>query len=69
MVPAPIPGVIIEIKVTVGQSVNRGDLLCILEAMKMKNSIRAGRSGMIGIIPVTVGDQVRHGQTLVEFTE
>jgi glutaconyl-CoA/methylmalonyl-CoA decarboxylase subunit gamma len=68
-VKAPIPGVIIEINVTTGQSVNRGDLLCILEAMKMKNSIRAGRSGVIGSIPINVGDQVRHGQSLIEFTE
>jgi glutaconyl-CoA/methylmalonyl-CoA decarboxylase subunit gamma len=68
-VKAPIPGVIIEIKVTAGQSVNRGDVLCILEAMKMKNSIRAGRSGVIGSIQINVGDQVRHGQILMDFTE
>lgn len=68
-VTAPIPGVIIEIKTAVGQSVKRGDVLCILEAMKMKNSIRAGRDGTIGSIQVSVGDQVRHGQCLMEFTE
>jgi biotin carboxyl carrier protein len=68
-VTAPIPGVIIEIKTAVGQTVKRGDLLCILEAMKMKNSIRAGRDGVIGSIQVNIGDQVRHGQSLVEFTD
>lgn len=68
-VTAPIPGVIIEIKTAVGQSVKRGDVLCILEAMKMKNSIRAGRDGVISSIQVSVGDQVRHGQSLVEFTD
>ncbi len=68
-VTAPIPGVIIEIAVTVGQSVKHGDVLCILEAMKMKNSIRAGRSGVIDNIQIKVGDQVRHGQILMEFTE
>jgi biotin carboxyl carrier protein len=68
-VPAPIPGVIVEIKAAVGQSVNRGDELCVLEAMKMKNSIKAGRSGTIGKINISVGDQVRHGQVLMEFTD
>ncbi|GAP22168.1 acetyl-CoA carboxylase biotin carboxyl carrier protein subunit [Leptolinea tardivitalis] len=68
-VAAPIPGVIIEIKVAAGQSVNRGDELCVLEAMKMKNSIRAGRSGVIGHILVSTGDQVRHNQILMEFTD
>jgi glutaconyl-CoA/methylmalonyl-CoA decarboxylase subunit gamma len=68
-IPAPIPGVIVEISAAVGQSVNRGDELCVLEAMKMKNSIKAGRNGTIGKINVSVGDQVRHGQVLMEYTD
>jgi len=68
-IPAPIPGVIVEINAAVGQSVNRGDELCVLEAMKMKNSIKAGRNGTIGKINVSVGDQVRHGQVLMEYTD
>ncbi|NMB53147.1 MAG: biotin/lipoyl-binding protein [Leptolinea sp.] len=66
---APIPGVIIEIDVKAGQAITRGDTLCILEAMKMKNAIRAGRDGVIGSIQIDLGDQVRHGQSLMEFTE
>ncbi len=66
---APIPGVIVEIKTVAGQTVNRGDELCVLEAMKMKNSIKAGRGGVIARVNVNVGDQVRHGQVLMEFTE
>jgi biotin carboxyl carrier protein len=66
---APIPGVIVEISAAAGQSVNRGDELCVLEAMKMKNSIKAGRNGTISKILVTVGDQVRHGQVLMEYTD
>jgi biotin carboxyl carrier protein len=66
---APIPGVIVELKAAVGQNVNRGDELCVLEAMKMKNSIRAGRNGTLGSIKIAVGDQVRHGQVLMEFTD
>jgi glutaconyl-CoA/methylmalonyl-CoA decarboxylase subunit gamma len=68
-VAAPIPGVIVEIRVAVGQSVNRGDELCVLEAMKMKNSIKAGRAGTIGAVNIAVGDQVRHGHILMEFTD
>lgn len=68
-VAAPIPGVIVEISAVVGQTVNRGDELCVLEAMKMKNSIKAGRAGTIGAVNVAVGDQVRHGQVLMEYTD
>lgn len=68
-VTAPIPGVIVEIKVAAGQTVNRGDELCVLEAMKMKNSIKAVRGGVIAGINVNSGDQVRHGQVLMEFAD
>ena len=68
-VTAPIPGVIVEISARSGQSVKRGDELCVLEAMKMKNSIKAGRDGTISTINIAVGDQVRHGQVLIEFTD
>jgi glutaconyl-CoA/methylmalonyl-CoA decarboxylase subunit gamma len=66
---APIPGVIVEISAVVGKAVNRGDELCVLEAMKMKNSIKAGRAGTIGAVNVAVGDQVRHGHVLMEYTD
>ncbi len=68
-VTAPIPGVIVEISARPGQTVKRGDELCVLEAMKMKNSIKAGRDASIAAINVAVGDQVRHGQVLIEFTD
>lgn len=68
-VTAPIPGVIVAITIKPGQSVKRGEEICVLEAMKMKNSIRAARDGVIETIAVTVGDQVRHGQTLIEFSD
>jgi biotin carboxyl carrier protein len=67
-VTAPIPGVIVAVTIKPGQSVKRGEEICVLEAMKMKNSIRAARDGVIETIDVTVGDQVRHGQTLIEFS-
>lgn len=68
-VTAPIPGVIVAIAVKDGQSVASGEELCTLEAMKMKNAIRASRAGKIAAVKVAVGDHVRHGQVLVEFSE
>ncbi len=68
-VSAPIPGVIISIAVKPGDKVAPGQELCVLEAMKMKNPIRATREGTIASVAVSVGDHVRHGQSLVEFTD
>ena len=64
---APIPGVIIEISVNTGDSVSYGQELCVLEAMKMKNSIRANRDGSIKNILINIGDHVRQSQILMEF--
>ena len=64
---APIPGVIVTIAVKAGDSVESGKELCVLEAMKMKNSIRATRSGRITSVRVAVGEQVKSGQVLMEF--
>lgn len=66
---APIPGVIISISVQPGDKVAHGQELCMLEAMKMKNSIRATRTGTVEKIHVAVGAQVRQGQPLVTFTD
>jgi biotin carboxyl carrier protein len=66
-VKAPIPGVIIAVAVNVGDAVAYGQELCVLEAMKMKNSIRSGRAGIISKITITVGDQVSQNQTLMEY--
>jgi biotin carboxyl carrier protein len=66
---APIPGVIISIQVKPGDAVEHGTTLCILEAMKMKNAIRATRAGKIGTVQITVGETVRHNQVLMEFAD
>jgi glutaconyl-CoA/methylmalonyl-CoA decarboxylase subunit gamma len=68
VVAAPIPGVIIEISVKVGEEVKFGQQLCVLEAMKMKNSIRATRTGKIAAIHVAEGAHVTHNQPLIEYT-
>ena len=61
---APMPGTILGINVKVGESVKRGQILCILEAMKMENEIRAGADGTIKSIEVKVQDQVSTSQAL-----
>ena len=64
---APMPGLILEINVAVGQEVNEGDNLLILEAMKMENSFDSPRAGIIKSIAVTKGQAVEKGQLLIEF--
>jgi len=64
---APIPGVIIEICVEEGTAVEYGQELCILEAMKMKNSIRANQAATVEKILVSVGQQVSQSQELITF--
>lgn len=66
---APIPGVIDSIKVREGVEVKNGQELLILEAMKMKNAIRATRDGKIERIYVSVGDQVPHNHVLLDFAD
>lgn len=66
---APIPGVIDTIKVREGEEVKNGQELLILEAMKMKNSIRATRDGKIARIYVSVGDQVPHNHVILDFAD
>ena len=62
---APLPGTINDIKVKVGDKVNAGDTVIILEAMKMQNNIEAESAGTIASINVNKGDAVMEGDTLV----
>lgn len=64
-VKSPLPGVILDIKVNVGDSVKKGQLVVILESMKMENSINADRDGKITAINVSKGDSVLEGTDLV----
>jgi len=64
---APLPGVIISVEVREGQSVTNGQELYVLEAMKMKNSIKANRNGKIASIQVNPGDLVKHNQPILTF--
>lgn len=64
---APMPGTINAIKVTSGQQVKKGDVLIILEAMKMENEIYADKDGKVGQIFVQKGASVQTGAALVEI--
>ena len=55
---APMPGNILKVNVSVGQSVKEGDLLCVLEAMKMENEIYAPCAGTVSAVPVSKGSTV-----------
>lgn len=61
---APMPGMVIRYEVKEGDSVNEGDVVLILEAMKMENSITAPVSGAVLSIPFKSGDSVQKGNTL-----
>ena len=64
-VKAPLPGTISSINVKVGDKVNVGDTVLVLEAMKMQNNIEAENSGTVTSILVNLGDSVMEGATLL----
>ena len=64
---APIPGNITQVKVAAGQSVNVGDVLIVLEAMKMETPLTSRFTGKIKNVHVQVGSSVKQGQVLIEF--
>lgn len=66
-VKAPMPGLVVEIKVKPGDHVAIGDALVILEAMKMENIIRSAGDGVVKSINVKKGDGVEKNQVLIEF--
>ena len=62
---APLPGTITEVKVQVGQQVNVGDVVLVLEAMKMQNNIEAEYAGTVTSITVKQGETVMEGAVLM----
>lgn len=62
---APMPGMVIAIPVQNDQKVKKGDVLVILESMKMQNELKAPKDGVISRIKVNVGDSVEQNQTLL----
>ena len=60
-----MPGTILDVKVSVGDSVSSGYVLCILEAMKMENEIVAPQDGTVASVNVSKGDSVEAGQVII----
>ena len=64
---APMPGLIVDIRVQPGQTVQKGDSLLVLEAMKMENILKAPADGVVASIRVDLRANVTKGQVLVQF--
>jgi biotin carboxyl carrier protein len=64
---APLPGTVIEVFVRAGDVIETGQVVLVIEAMKMKNSIRSTRAGKITDVLVSAGQTVAHKQPLVRF--
>ncbi len=62
---APMPGLVVDVPVEDGQAVEEGDVLLILESMKMQNELKAPRDGTVARIRVEIGDSVERRQTLL----
>jgi biotin carboxyl carrier protein len=67
VIKAVIPGVVSEIDTRVGKTVRQGDIIMILEAMKMLNRIKAPQDGTVKVIRVAAGEKVAKGQVLMEL--
>ena len=63
-VTVPMQGTIVKVPVAPGDAVDEGDTICVLEAMKMENTITAEKAGTIGEIRVSVGDSVGAGDVV-----
>lgn len=66
---APLPGTVVEVFVKPGEKVEAGQVVVIIEAMKMKNSIRSVYSGTVNEVLVGAGQSVAHKQALVKFAD
>jgi biotin carboxyl carrier protein len=66
---APLPGTVVEVFVKAGDNVEAGHVMLVIEAMKMKNSIRSVYGGSVNEVLVNVGQSVAHKQALIKFAD
>ena len=64
---SPMPGLVVTIEVTEGQTVREGEVICVIEAMKMQNILRAEHDGVVKTVSAKAGDSVAADEVLVEF--
>ena len=64
-VTSPMPGTILNVKVSVGQQVKKGDVICVLEAMKMENDIPASQDGVVASVNVQKGASVNANDVII----
>ncbi|PXA82585.1 acetyl/propionyl-CoA carboxylase subunit alpha, partial [Caulobacter sp. D4A] len=67
LVLSPMPGLVVSMDVEIGQQVREGEIVCVLEAMKMQNILRAERDAVVKAVNAKAGDPVAADQVLVEF--
>jgi acetyl/propionyl-CoA carboxylase alpha subunit len=67
-VKAPMPGVVVDVPVSVGQPVQTGDIMVVLESMKMQNEFKSPRAGAVRSVRVKPGDRVDQGQVMVTIS-
>mgnify|MGYP000947870608 FL=1 len=66
---APMPGVILEVKVKAGDAVERGQPVAVLDAMKMHNTIASPQTGVVAELLVAAGQTVDHGELILKYRE
>ncbi len=66
---APMPGLVLQVAVSVGDKVKAGDTVVVLEAMKMENPIKSGGDGVVSKVHVSAKDSVEKGSPLIEFAD
>jgi biotin carboxyl carrier protein len=66
---APLPGTVVEVFIKTGDEIEAGQVIVVIEAMKMKNSIRSVRAGKVAEVLVSAMQTVAHKQALVRFEE
>jgi propionyl-CoA carboxylase alpha chain len=64
---SPMPGLLVSVAFEAGQEVKAGEEVCVVEAMKMENVLRAQRDGVISAIHAKAGDNLTVDQTIIEF--
>jgi len=67
LIMSPMPGLVVSVDVAIGQDVKEGEAVCVVEAMKMQNIIRADADGVVKAVNVVSGDSVAADEIMIEF--